>query len=55
MDIEWAKDGIHQSIVYHPGRPETVHSQKNPLIVKEYKIINKGKVIDPGRRPLVQK
>ena len=48
MDIEWAKDGITNELFIIQARPETVHSQKNPLIVKEYKIINKGKAITQG-------
>ena len=48
MDIEWAKDGITNQLFIIQARPETVHSQKNPLIVKEYKILNKGKVLTQG-------
>ena len=42
MDIEWAKDGITNELFIIQARPETVHSQKNPLLVKEYKLLNKG-------------
>src|SRR6185437_4151448 len=48
MDIEWAKDGITNELFIIQARPETVHSQRNPLIVKEYKIITKGKAITRG-------
>ena len=48
MDIEWAKDGVTNQLFIIQARPETVHSQKNPLIVKEYKIINKGNAITEG-------
>jgi len=48
MDIEWAKDGITNELFIIQARPETVHSQRNPLIVKEYKIITKGKAITQG-------
>ena len=48
MDIEWAKDGISNEIFIIQARPETVHSQKNPLLVREYSLINKGKVIVQG-------
>ena len=48
MDIEWAKDGITNEIFIIQARPETVHSQRNPLIVKEYKILNKGKALTEG-------
>jgi pyruvate,water dikinase len=42
MDIEWAKDGITGEIFIIQARPETVHSQRNPLLVKEYKLLEKG-------------
>ncbi len=48
MDIEWAKDGISGEIFIIQARPETVHSQKNPLQVKEYKLIEKGKKLASG-------
>ncbi|HET6769433.1 MAG TPA: phosphoenolpyruvate synthase [Chitinophagaceae bacterium] len=48
MDIEWAKDGITNEIFIIQARPETVHSQKNPFIVKEYTLLQKGEVITEG-------
>ncbi len=48
MDIEWAKDGITREMFIIQARPETVHSQKNPLLVKEYKLLNKGKALTEG-------
>jgi pyruvate,water dikinase len=48
MDIEWAKDGFTNEIFIIQARPETVHSQKNPLQVKEYQLINKGESITQG-------
>ncbi|CAN5662824.1 phosphoenolpyruvate synthase [soil metagenome] len=48
MDIEWAKDGNTGEIFIIQARPETVHSQKNPLLVKEYKLINKGEALTSG-------
>jgi len=48
MDIEWAKDGITNEIFIIQARPETVHSQRNPLLVKEYKLLDKGEVITQG-------
>lgn len=48
MDIEWAKDGITQEIFIIQARPETVHSQKNPLLVKEYQLLSKGDVLAKG-------
>lgn len=48
MDIEWAKDGLTNEIYIIQARPETVHSQHNPLLQKEYTIINKGERIVEG-------
>ena len=48
MDIEWAKDGITNEIFIIQARPETVHSQKNPLLVKEYKLLDKAVAITQG-------
>lgn len=48
MDIEWAKDGISNEIFIIQARPETVHSQKDPLVVKEYKLLSKGKMLAEG-------
>jgi pyruvate,water dikinase len=48
MDIEWAKDGITGELFILQARPETVHSQKNPLLVKEYKLLKKGDAITKG-------
>ena len=48
MDIEWAKDGITQEIFIIQARPETVHSLQDPLIVKEYRLLEKGKIISKG-------
>ena len=48
MDIEWAKDGNTGEIFIIQARPETVHSQKNPLIVKEYHLVKKGTNLAKG-------
>lgn len=48
MDIEWAKDGNSSKLFIVQARPETVHSSKNPLIVKEFHIKEKGKTIVSG-------
>jgi pyruvate, water dikinase len=48
MDIEWAKDGITNQLFIIQARPETVHSQKNPLLVKEYALIDKAEAITQG-------
>lgn len=48
MDIEWAKDGITNELFIVQARPETVHAQKNPFIVKEYRLQKKGPVLAEG-------
>jgi pyruvate, water dikinase len=48
MDIEWAKDGITNELFIIQARPETVHSLKNPLLVKEYKLLSKETAIVQG-------
>jgi pyruvate,water dikinase len=48
MDIEWAKDGITNELFIIQARPETVHSRQNPLLVTEYHISNKGKILAQG-------
>lgn len=48
MDIEWAKDGLSNEIFIIQARPETVHSQKNPLQIKEYKLLEKGERLSSG-------
>lgn len=48
MDLEWAKDGITNEIFIIQARPETVQSRKNPLLVKEYKLTEKGILVAEG-------
>lgn len=48
MDIEWAKDGITNELFIIQARPETVHSQKNPMQVLEFKLLEKGKPLAEG-------
>lgn len=49
MDIEWAKDGITNQLFIIQARPETVHSQRNPFLIKEYKLVDKGETITQGQ------
>ena len=49
MDIEWAKDGFTNELFIIQARPETVHSQKNPLQIKEYKLLTKASAIVNGQ------
>ncbi len=48
MDIEWAKDGNSNELFIVQARPETVHSSKNPLVIKEFQLIKKGNVLVSG-------
>jgi pyruvate, water dikinase len=48
MDIEWAKDGLTGELFIIQARPETVHSRKNPYMIHEYKLLEKGVVIASG-------
>ena len=41
MDIEWAKDGINGELFIIQARPETVHSRRNPMQVKQYELLEK--------------
>lgn len=49
MDIEWAKDGLTNELFIIQARPETVHSQENPLHVKEYRLTQKGALLVSGQ------
>ncbi|HVZ97869.1 MAG TPA: phosphoenolpyruvate synthase [Chitinophagaceae bacterium] len=48
MDIEWAKDGLTNELFIIQARPETVHSQRNPAIIEQYEIKQKGTVLTSG-------
>lgn len=48
MDIEWAKDGNSGKLFIVQARPETVHSAKDPLIVKDFKLQSKGETLVSG-------
>lgn len=48
MDIEWAKDGITGELFIVQARPETVHSQKNPFLITEYELTEKGECLAEG-------
>lgn len=48
MDIEWAKDGRTGELFIVQARPETVHSQKNPYQINEYKLLEKGERLAEG-------
>lgn len=48
MDIEWAKDGITNELFILQARPETVHTRRNPMLVKEFSLLTKGAVLAQG-------
>jgi pyruvate,water dikinase len=48
MDIEWAKDGASGELFIVQARPETVHSQRKPLI-ESYRLLEKGKLLVTGK------
>ncbi len=48
MDIEWAKDGNSGRLFILQARPETVHSRKDPQLMNEYLLKEKGKVLVQG-------
>jgi pyruvate, water dikinase len=48
MDIEWAKDGITNQLFIVQARPETIHSQKDPYKIIEYRLAEKGESIAKG-------
>jgi len=49
MDMEWAKDGKSGEIFIVQARPETVQSQKDQNVLKEYIIETKGEVVVEGK------
>ena len=48
MDMEWAKDGIDGELYMVQARPETVESQKQGTILKQYHLRQEGEVLASG-------
>ncbi|MFC5192094.1 phosphoenolpyruvate synthase [Algoriphagus aquatilis] len=48
MDIEWAKDGLNSELYIVQARPETIHSGKDPFLLKEYALIETGHLLSTG-------
>jgi pyruvate,water dikinase len=48
MDIEWAKDGLDGKLYIVQARPETIHSERDPLLLKEYSLIGTGTLLTTG-------
>lgn len=49
MDLEWAKDGRTGKMYIVQARPETVQSRKNPNLIEEYKLAQKGTILTTGK------
>src|SRR5690606_22064717 len=48
MDIEWARDGISGDLFLVQARPETVHAQRDPLVLERFILEQRGEVIVTG-------
>ncbi|MBI5701657.1 phosphoenolpyruvate synthase [Candidatus Saganbacteria bacterium] len=48
MDMEWAKDGKTGDLFIVQARPETVESRKEAFAFKEFRLLEKGKVLIEG-------
>lgn len=49
MDIEWAKDGESGKLFIVQARPETIHSIKDPNILEQYILDQKGSILVSGQ------
>ncbi len=49
MDIEWAKDGRTGDLFLVQARPETVHAQRDPLVLERFLLEQRGEVLATGR------
>jgi pyruvate,water dikinase len=49
MDIEWAKDGRSGELYLVQARPETVHTQRDPLVLERFRLDTRGDVLIKGR------
>lgn len=49
MDIEFALDGETNELFIIQARPETVQSQRSQLVIENYKLVKKGKIITSGQ------
>ncbi len=49
MDIEWAKDGLTGELFIVQARPETVQSQRNANVLRNWKLQGSGEVRVTGR------
>jgi pyruvate, water dikinase len=49
MDMEWAKDGRTGELYLLQARPETVHAQRDPLVLERFVLERQGEVLAKGR------
>jgi pyruvate,water dikinase len=49
MDIEWAKDGLSGELYLVQARPETVQTQRDPLVLERFHLDQRGEIAARGR------
>ncbi|MGE0866159.1 MAG: phosphoenolpyruvate synthase [Vicinamibacterales bacterium] len=49
MDIEWAKDGRTGELFLVQARPETVHTQRDQMVLERFRLDKRGEVLAKGR------
>ena len=49
MDIEWGKDGRSGELFLLQARPETVHTQRDPMVLERFRLEARGEVLATGR------
>lgn len=48
MDIEWAKDGLTNTLYIVQARPETIHASSTHTEIEEYSLKEKGEILTKG-------
>ncbi|MET0212513.1 MAG: phosphoenolpyruvate synthase, partial [Vicinamibacterales bacterium] len=49
MDIEWAKDGRSGELYLVQARPETVHTQRDAMVLERFHLESRGDLLGKGR------
>ena len=49
LDIEWAKDGLTGELYLVQARPETVHTQRNAMVLERFHLDARGELLVKGR------
>ena len=49
MDIEWAKDGRSGELYLVQARPETVHTQRDAMVLERFHLDSRGELLAKGR------